>query len=279
MLRRLCGSASVSVSTLAVLLSGGRAEATQLLIPAYFNPGPLWTEMTSAAAGGAKITAILNPNSGPGTAVDPATLAAVTTFEAAGGTVVGYVHTTDDKRAIADVEADVKSYESFYPMINGIFVDEMSSSTKATPINYYTSLYNYIKGQNSSYQVIGNPGDAVDAQYAAVADTLVTFEDAQTNTNLNYAASTPEAWTATASPSKTANIVYQVPDAATMLTDMAEAKSQNVGYVYFTDDGADGNPYDSLPTYFSAEVNALPEPASLAMVGAAGVFLRRRRNA
>ena len=97
-----------------------------------------------------------------------------------------------------------KTTRRSYP-INGIFVDEMSSSTKAAAINYYTSLYNYIKGQDSQYQVIGNPGDTVASQYESVADTLVTFEDA----NANYAGNSPAAWTATASPDQTANIVYE----------------------------------------------------------------------
>jgi hypothetical protein len=267
--KHIIGAAAL-VATLS-LIAGERASAQTLLVPAYFLPGPDWTAMTAAAASGASITAIMNPDSGPGAAQDPTYLAAVDAFELAGGTVLGYVSTSDARRSLSAVEADVKSYESFYP-VNGFFLDQMTDDTKSSHLNYYQNLYAFIKGQNSSYDVVGNPGTSVPSNYASLADTLVTYEDVGSN----YPSNTAVTWSSSEPASKFANIAYEVPDAANMFQDLAEAQSQNVGYVYFTDDGADGNPYDSLPSYFSQEAAAMPEPKCAALCVFAAVLLNRR---
>ncbi len=265
-------------STAIVLTLAGTARGTTLLVPAYFYPdsGTEWSSLTTAAASGASITAILNPNSGPGTSADPEFTAAVKSFEAAGGTVVGYVPTNYTNRSIAAVEKDVNTYTSFYK-VNGVFLDETTCDANASHLTYYTNLYSYIKKTDPGYTVIDNPGTTVPQAYAATADTLVTFEG------------TGPAYTATAlsAGAASANIANEVPTASAMLADLAMARVAGVADVYFTDDGADGNPYDSLPTYFNAEVAAVattaaPEPAvgppltlALAAVWAAG---RRRRT-
>jgi len=76
------------------LLLSFNAHAVNILLPAYFYPfsnlnQSFWDEMT-AAAGQVGITAIVNPNSGPGTSVNPDYTTAVDAFRAAGGRVVGY---------------------------------------------------------------------------------------------------------------------------------------------------------------------------------------------
>ncbi len=271
---------SAVAAPLTLLALAGSARGTTLLVPAYFYPGTQWAQLTAA---GASITAIVNPDSGPGTVADPAYTAALTGFEAAGGTVIGYVSTDYGLRSAAAVEADVATYKSFYP-INGIFLDQMTADAKAAHLAYYASLYSYIKTSSPGYDVVGNPGTAVPQSYAAVADTLVTYEGA----DATFAANVPAAWTTAASTpaGKSANIVYEAATAADMLAAVGRARAANVGDVYVTDDGADGNPYDSLPAYFNAEVaatltTAAPEPAlgpamslALAVVWASG---RRRR--
>ena len=47
------------------------AWAQRMAVPAYFYPGPYWTQM--AQAGSALRIAVMNPNSGPGSALDPLT--------------------------------------------------------------------------------------------------------------------------------------------------------------------------------------------------------------
>jgi hypothetical protein len=49
-------------------------------------------------------------------------------------------------------------------------------------------------------------------------------------------------------------IVHSVPDCETAKSHIDLAVARNIGYVYVTDDTLD-NPYDSLPTYWSCEVD------------------------
>ena len=58
----------VAVLTLAL---NSVASATELLVPAYFYPSfdpaqNYWNDLTAAAAAGARVTAIMNPDNGPG---------------------------------------------------------------------------------------------------------------------------------------------------------------------------------------------------------------------
>jgi hypothetical protein len=280
--RRWHSVASLVSATIAAHALAARVQASErLLVPAYFDPtGDTlsdWTELTNAAAAGAPITVIMNPDSGPGNKAMADYTTAISAFQAAGGKIVGYVPTDYDADAASTVETQISDYHTWYPTINGIFLDEMAGDGTSSELSYYGGLYSYIKGLSSSLQVIGNPGENVAKGYAAVADTLVTYE----NPNAGYAAQQSEHWTASEPASLFANIVYEVPNVATMQADLTEAESQNAGYVYFTDDGADGNPYNSLPSYFQAEVSAVPEPvaAALGMTAVAAGLLRRSRRA
>src|SRR5450432_513991 len=100
------------------------AGTVGVIVPAYFNPATDpsdWAAMTAAAAE-IPLTAILNPNSGPGTSQDPGYVTAINTLEAAGGKVVGYVDTAGGTVPLSTVEAEISAYVSFYN-INGIFLD------------------------------------------------------------------------------------------------------------------------------------------------------------
>ena len=261
-----------------IVSTASDAGATALLVPAYFSPdddAADWTQLTSAASK-VSVTAIFNPNSGPGNAADPAYTSALTAFRAAGGQALAYVHTQKPNgtlRSLSSVEADVDKYRSFYTF-DGVFVDEMTDDSNAADVSFYTNLYNYIKNENPAYTVVGNPGTNVPQAYTAAADVLVTYED----TSAKYTANMPDAWTQSAPASGFAHIVYEA-SASSLGATLKQATSQNAGYFYATDDGADGNPYDSLPSYWTTEVNAVavPEPACGAMA-IAGIVLMGRRN-
>jgi hypothetical protein len=256
------------------------ADPLQVLVPAYFYPvgNPYWGELNTAA-GRISLTAIMNPNSGPGNSADPNYVAAVNSLEAAGGRVLGYVYTLYGARSEADVEADVNAYISFYH-INGIFFDQQS--TDPAEVGYYADLYNYVKSKNPAYQVIANPGTNTQQAYLSTptADALVTFED----TAGAYAGYTPASWANGYSANHFADIIHTQPTAAGMLADLQLAQQRHAGLVYVTDDTLP-NPYDTLPSYWDQEVaaiaaSALPEPSSLALLvtGAIAVGLSRMRR-
>ena len=83
------------------------AGPSQILVPAYFYPTTSndWNRM-GAAAQQVSLTAILNPNSGPGKSADPNYVTATNKLLAAGGSVVGYVSTSYGSRSLASVEAE-----------------------------------------------------------------------------------------------------------------------------------------------------------------------------
>ncbi len=133
----------------AVLTLGlhGAASATSLLVPAYFYPSfepaqSYWNELTAAAAAGVRVTAIMNPDNGPGTLPNSDYASAITGFRLAGGKVLGYVYTCygggtcvsglPSTRSAADVLADAQRYADWYK-VDGIFLDEMSNQLTALP--------------------------------------------------------------------------------------------------------------------------------------------------
>ena len=66
-----------------------------------------WQSLTDSAPG-VGITAILNPDSGPGSTLDTNYTAVVGSLQAAGGRVIGYVHTSYGTRSAATVRATVR---------------------------------------------------------------------------------------------------------------------------------------------------------------------------
>jgi hypothetical protein len=206
----------------------------------------------------------MNPNSGPSNAVNSDYTAAVNSFRSAGGKVIGYVSTQHGARDANAVLADVNSYKSFYN-IDGIFLDEMHNIPDT--LSYYQSLRSGISSINASYTVFGNAGTSTLEAYTSTADVLVTFEN-----QTGYNSYIPDAWTANYSANRFAHLLYNVGTVADMQTNLALAASRNVGYIYITNDNnfnnlgvKDNNPWDTLPSYWKAEVaavSAVPEPDS-----------------
>lgn len=230
------------------------AASFEILVPAYFYPAgtglDYWGQMTAAAAK-APIIAILNPGSGPGSTVDPAYVAAVANLRAAGGRIVGYVHTSYGTRPLAEVTQEVLRYRDFYA-VDGFFVDEMANDGSAASVGYYASLYDYMKALNPSHRVIGNPGTNTQEVYLArpTADALVVFEgDARA-----YRRYTPDAWAAAYPASRFGHLLYGVNDWHAARSALDTAARRNAGLVYVTDDRLDPNPWDALPSYWSALV-------------------------
>jgi len=231
------------------------APPASLLVPAYFYPvaGGGWDQMATAAKS-VPVTAILNPNSGPGAATDPVYASAINKLRSDGGRVLGYVHTSYGKRPLGTVEAEVRAYASFYHL-DGIFVDEMA--TDLAHVSYYRTLDAYIRQLNSHYEVIGNPGTSTQQAYltAPTADVLVDFEDNQSA----YGRAAPASWVIKYSAQHFANIIGQATSLSTMKADLALARKRDAGYVYVTDQNLNSydTAYDRLPIYWSQEVAAI----------------------
>ena len=224
--------------------------ALGILVPAYFYPtsGGYWSALNQAAAR-VPLVAIMNPNNGPSTSVNSDYTSAVNALRNAGGRVIGYVYSSYTARSVTEVKADIDRYHAFYT-IDGFFIDEMTNDADAGHLAYYEDLYQHIKAKRSSYFVVGNPGINTSATYLLrpTVDALVTFES-----NTGYSAYVPDPWTQTGPATAFTHLCYDVAAPGTMTNDVQLAVARNAGYIYVTDDRG-SNPWDTLPSYWLAEV-------------------------
>lgn len=283
-------SLKTAIAALTLAAASPFASAIEIIVPAYFYPSWMpslneWKDMTAVAGQGVQITAIMNPGNGPGTASNSDYVTAVNAFRAAGGKVLGYVYTcygvnhctpeVPATRSTADVLADAQRYANWYG-VDGVFLDEMASQAGTLP--FYQTVSDGLRAAHPGWEIVGNPGVAPAAGYAAVAHTLMSFEGSYGDfVNGSFLSQLADA-------ASTGAIVHGVATVAEMQQVMTLAKRSGLGAIYITDGTmASGNPYLHLPSYWQAEVTAaaVPEPAQSALlVGGlamlAGVVARRR---
>ncbi len=237
--------------------SGAADAAVQAIaIPMYVDPSAnpsIWTQEIGAAPTVRLLVA--NLDNGPGTAVDSSYTSAIAKASAAGVTIVGYTYTNYGGRSASTVEADIDSWYSFYPNLEGIFLDEVATDA-ATATSYYAPLYQYVKAKSAGAVVIVNPGTTPDEAYMSVADIVVTFEDVYAN----YAAAGSPSWASGYSRWRFWNLVLSTA-ASDLPTAITTARQRNVGYVYVTDQGPN-TAYSQLVTgtYWTAEMAAVDAP-------------------
>lgn len=220
----------------------------------YVDPSdPAWTQARTAAPTVALL--IANPNSGPGSTVDASYTQAILAAHSVGQIVVGYVHTSYGARPIAQVEADVDSWYTLYPAVDGIFSDETSTdAAKVTP--YYKPLYDQVKAKTGKRIVVINPGTATSESYMTASDVVMSFEDVYAN----YVNATTPSWVASYGRERFWHIVLSATQTQ-MQNAVMLARQRNAGYVYVTDQGP-ATAYQTLVTgaYWQTELAAVKAP-------------------
>lgn len=263
---------STPLASAAPTPSATNTRTLQVLVPAYAYPvpGSTWDQLTltTKAMPSVAVTAILNPSNGPGKKLDAQYLQAVAAFTQAGGKVIGYVSTRygAGTPSQATVRTHIDRYLAFYGRenISGFFIDEMADNSAR--LGFYRDVYAYIKGLDSKLLVVGNPGTLPIADYAKVADTLVTFEG-QAGA---YAAFNPQPtynWVYDYDASKQATLVHDALTCPAMQASLSTAASarSHTGWAYVTDLHYDyannvGDPWAGLPAYWDkllASVDAI----------------------
>jgi hypothetical protein len=223
--------------------TGGRL---QLLIPLYIYPNSDWDRVAAAAAR-VKITAIINPNIGPGGGPPNSDYQrGIATLRNAGVIIIGYIPTGYGERDIQAVKADVDLYNQYFN-IHGIFFDEAANN--AGKHGYYETLYTYVKSLSNLDAVFLNPGTSFPESYLTVCDTIVMFE----GYGDDWPAYQLDAFVRTYPSERFAALVHTAPDTATMRTSIDIAIARNVGYMYVTDDILP-NPWDTLPGFWEEEM-------------------------
>lgn len=222
-----------------------------LLVPLYSYPGGsglvAWDAVT-AAGPKVPVIAIANPASGPGLTPNPAYTPAIQRAAGAGVKVIGYVATGFGGRPPSDVLADVDRWLSFYPEVRGIFFDQQP--TDAGHEALYGGYFAHARQAFPGGLVVSNPGTACDRSYYDLGkpDILCLVETAGQSVRL------PD-WAVVAPDASFAALCYASSEAA-MRAVVANLRTLGIGWVYVTDDSLP-NPWDSVPSYFAAEVAAV----------------------
>ncbi len=151
--------------------------SSNYVIPLYSYPvgqyQPEWEKLYNLNTSSI-VYVIINPNNGPGNAVDANYLDAINKLKAKGFYVIGYVYTRYGKRSLSSVTNDINKWLSLYGTnkIDGFFIDEVSNSIKK--YSYYNSIYTYVNSKGKL--VILNPGTNVDIKFFNISDKIVVFE-------------------------------------------------------------------------------------------------------
>lgn len=236
---------------------GGSASSPRLtlMVPAYFypvGPGEKFWEMLIQAAPRAPIVVIANPASGPGAQEDPNYTQMLDRVSRAEITVIGYVATSYAKRNLSEVKSDIDRWLRFYPQIKGILLDEQTSG--ADRVDYYADLGKYIRARIPKALVVSNPGTVCAEEYIShnVVDVVCLFEN-----HTGFHAYEAPSWAARYPARRVCFLPYQTAGVEMMKECVRQAVRKRAGYFFTTDDGADGNPWDSLPSYWNELVEAV----------------------
>lgn len=286
----------IAAAVLALLISPSRAAPVELIVPAYFLPqfndvsltGD-WATLAGASNNGYRVSAILNPASGPGAARSGTWAAAAAAFTCDRcESLLGFTSTRYGLRPIAEVEAEIDAYYSWYP-VTGIFLDELPSEADMLDVDvngaliqgsqwdakmaYYDRLYRYIKAKAPAgdTRVVGNPGTrAVEEfltgellaggslRYGPAADALIVFEG-MADTLLGAKGQSryvPTPWNSAPGASYADQLGYIVHTSAQeRLADVLNRISSNGGGIAYVTDGAEfpvDQRYTALPTNWNS---------------------------
>lgn len=223
---------------------GAIAACPTPVVPAYFYSDTAWAQVSQPS--GREHWLIANPVSGAGTKLDTNYQRWIRTAKANGHKVLGYIPTGYGTKTQTYVQRQAQNYKNWYG-VSEFFLDEMSTKTGKIP--YYSRMVTTIAPNGAT--VVLNPGTVPPEQFYTTLPknaSIVAFED------------TPKAFSPTAMPtwlSKYANrtilLAYQGSQAE---YSQIAAYAQAGGFLgaYGTQDGADGNPWDSVSSYWATSI-------------------------
>jgi hypothetical protein len=234
-----------------IQVDGARPQpgSVRMAVPAYFDPPS--AEWDRLIAGAPTIGLIVfNPESGPGSATDPAYTQIIGRAQAAGIRMLGYVATSYGARAEADIIADINHYYDFYTP-SGIYFAEGPMDADCTAMEaMYHRLSDAVKARDpGATQAVGT---RFCPTYIVFFDMMVQFARNWNEYQTDYR---PPSWMPANSPQRFVHFVHSVP-----ATDASAALSltlaNGAGWVFVTDQ-TDPNPWSVLPSYFDQELATL----------------------
>ena len=222
---------------------------------------------------------VINPSSGPGDYAEDVYTDGMIDLKRAGVEVLCYVPTGFGMTGVDDVYSDIDSYEDFYPgLCGGYFFDEGPGTENNTW--KYTEYYEHAQlVSGSSTTVVVNPGIIPHQSLYHIGDRFssnnpgmggqVVVTSFENKFEVFYDGTRQLSIENIPFPPRYIRDRYMH---SMMVYDafFSEIKEfldwtvfqlfcSNWGYVFFTDDsfGSDGNPWDSVPSYFVSLLEAV----------------------
>ena len=208
-----------------------------LYIPANDNE---WNKILNYN-GDKRLFVVINPNNGPGDNFSKDFAILINKLKQKNNVyVIGYVYSSYATRDLNAVKNDIDTWLVYYPLIDGIFIDE----TSTTSYSYYENLYNYIKARENRI-VILNPGTAVSNSYFNIADKIFVIENTfDSLTNYTYSYTGINGYKACA-------IIYNIPTPSdAYYAKNYLVKDLNIKCLYLTANNPQTALF-SMPTYFN----------------------------
>lgn len=185
---------------------------------------------------------IINPNNGPGQAMDEFYIQGIKYLKNLGFHIIGYVHTEYGKRNPYEIKSDIYNWSDFYE-IDGIFFDE--TDTQLISFNFYKDLISYSKTQDFNFNIL-NAGYTTNKKYidSKIANIVITYE----NSYESFFKEFPSQTNSSNDFTKLSILLHSVKnnDFETLLS---KVKSLDFQYIYFTEDTFP-NPWDDLSSSF-----------------------------
>lgn len=229
-------------------------EDLEILIPLYIYPKDgAWKKLIDIKNSNPNIsiTAIINPNNGHFREEDSNYTKAIKELKSANIRVIGYVATTYGDRDIDEVIADIDSWSRIYKSVgvSGIFFDE--TTIYIDYFDYYKKLTSEARSRDLNFTIL-NAGITTDQKYidSNIANIIVTYE----HTARKLLENPPKTYNNPTNDTKLALLVYRLED--NIIDDLITfAREHKFSYIYFTEDGFDGNPWNSISEYLEAEAD------------------------
>jgi hypothetical protein len=237
-------------------------EDLEILVPLYSYPTKrdnsdnlIWQRVIDIKSKypTTKITAIVNQSNGEFREKDSNYFEGIKRLVDADIKVIGYVYTNYGERPAEDVTDDIESWSNIYKEsgLSGIFFDE--TSTDSSSLDYYTQLSNEAKNRGLEFIVL-NPGTTTNQSYidSNISNIIVSCEYTYNRLKDNP----PSTYNTPTKDTKLSLLVYRM-DENGVDELISFAREHRFTYIYFTEDGFDGNPWDSLSQYFEEEVRKI----------------------
>jgi len=243
-----CGGGSDGITELSA--EENDVTTRKVLLPLYSYPNwydgndsYAWYPLIAAktADSRSRITAIINPENGHFSECNDDFARGLDDLSAAGIATIGYVYTLYGERDIAEVKEDIDNWKACYAAkgIGGIFFDEVSTDPER--LAYYRQLSDYAREKGLSFVVL-NPGTTTDSAYitSAIADIVVTYENPESRLHDDP----PDSYNVPSDTTQLGLLLYETFSSVDTLDRFA--REHHFTAFYYTADGEDGNPWDSI---------------------------------